>query len=61
MADKINETQAMKESKALGIASPYRQALYITARVKMGYSPEKALEAARICDPKVVRRFESGK
>lgn len=41
------------------IGSPYRQALYRTAR-SMGMSPEKAKEAAKSCDQKVVRKFERG-
>ena len=42
------------------LASPYRQALYYTAR-RMRYSKERALQAAKMCDPKVVKKFESGK
>ncbi len=47
-----------EEAKA-EIGSPYRMQLYITAR-GMGYSKEKALKAAKDCDPKVVKKFEKG-
>lgn len=57
----MNAGEARREATALNIASPYRQAMYITARVKMGYSKERAAEAAKKCDPKVVRRFNSGR
>jgi hypothetical protein len=49
-----------REAKEHQIGSPYRVALYVTARC-MKYTKERALQAAKVCDPKVVKRFESGK
>lgn len=55
-----NVAEYRREAVAAQIGSPYRIALYCTAR-KIGYDKEKAVEAAKTCDSKVVKRFESGK
>ena len=56
----MNLAEFRREATQLQIGSPYRIQLYVTARC-MGYSQEKAKEASKNCDAKVVRKFESGK
>lgn len=53
---------AFKRECPVEIGSPYRQSLYVIARM-MGYSVEQAVDAAKHPEnnPKVVRRLESGK